>query len=656
MVLKMRNMLKIIGGFFLILNLGLNGYAQKGDIVYAEKQYGLENFRQAAVEYSRIYEVRNDYSWAKRAAQAYDNIYEFSLSSEWWMKAISHEQASREDYLGYLLSVRRTDSSADLSVLLTGSGYSLSDFPELGVKAFVVDVPYRVYELQTLPALNSTGSDYGLFESSDGFRLFSSNRGDLTDQKKKALRFDAKGRVIKRGGYHLDQRNYYGLYSQQRNGEVRQIVVEGFDLFHLTDPVLLGDGETVFFSATPNRRRRRDAVIYPGIYLGAFDRKSNTIREVQPFDLNKTDQYGVMNPVLDESARRLYFSSNIEGGQGGYDLYYVQFDERWSFDSPLNLGNLINTKGNERDAFLSDGYLYFSSDGHGGFGGLDVFRVKLDATSSGQVENLGSPINSVGDDFGFSLLGDRKALLTSDRIGGLGYDDFYQISWLDRNLKFRAMDGLMIETLDGKEISMEEMAQDLYQFGELEVILSYPGYFREKRKLQWNEGIEEIVLDLTPIPVGMEVYEAIIYYDLDKDLLRDLSKEKLDEITELMTKYPELHLLIESHTDSRASESYNEMLSERRAKAVINYLKDRGLSSNRISAAWLSESKLVNDCGNGVRCPDEEHELNRRSELRLAAFPDSQRSYDLPKGASMEDFKTQERAKAWFLNQMGISR
>jgi outer membrane protein OmpA-like peptidoglycan-associated protein len=657
MVLKMKDILKMMGGVSLTLMLGFTSYAQKGDIVFAEKQYSLENFRQAAVEYSRVYELSNDYSWAKRVAQSYDRIYEFSLSVEWWKKTVSYDQASREDYLGYLQSVRRSDSSADLGDLLSGSAYSLSDFPELGVNAFIVDVPYRVYELQSLSALNSTGSDYGLFESKDGFRLFSSNRGDLIDQKKKVLRFDAKGSVMKKGGYHSDQRKYYGLYCQNNNGEVSAVIVEGFELFHLTDPVLMEDGQTVFFAATPNRRKRRDAVIHPGIYMGTFDRESNSIREVQPFELNKTDQYGVMNPVLDESARRLYFASNIEGGQGGYDLYYTQFDDRWSFEAPVNLGKLINTKGNERDVFFADGYLYFSSDGHGGIGGLDVFRVKLDATSSGQVENLGSPVNTVSDDFGFSLVGDRQALLTSDRVGGVGYDDFYQVNWSDRNLKFRAMEGLKVETMDGKVIGLEELTQELYQYGEVEVILSYPGYFREKRKLQLNEGAEEIVLDLTPIPVGLEVYEAIIYYDFDKSNLREVSVEKLNEIASLMGRHPELHLVIESHTDSRASEDYNQKLSERRSRAVTQFLEGLGIDKNRVKASWYSELKLVNDCVDGIPCNQQQHQLNRRSELRLIAYPDAaEKSVEFPKGASMEDFKITERAKAWFLNQMGISR
>jgi outer membrane protein OmpA-like peptidoglycan-associated protein len=144
------------------------------------------------------------------------------------------------------------------------------------------------------------------------------------------------------------------------------------------------------------------------------------------------------------------------------------------------------------------------------------------------------------------------------------------------------------------------------------------------------------------------VYEAIIYYDFDKDLLRDLSKEKLDEITAYLAKHPELSLVIESHTDSRADVGYNEKLSERRAQSVIQYLEKKGISSSRISAKWYNEEKLVTPCGDGIPCPEADHQLNRRSELKLIAFPDSSQSYSLPKGATPSGFQSRETAAGWF--------
>ena len=163
--------------------------------------------------------------------------------------------------------------------------------------------------------------------------------------------------------------------------------------------------------------------------------------------------------------------------------------------------------------------------------------------------------------------------------------------------------------------------------------------------------MEELKITLAQIPFGLEILKAIIYYDLDKDFLRDLSKEKLTEVAEYLNRHPELILQIESHTDSRASDEYNQKLSERRAKSVIAFLENKGIAANRIQSNWFGEAKLVNPCGDNVPCSVEDHQLNRRTELKLIAFPDSSKPYSLPKGAKLEDFKSKDEAAKWFLKK-----
>ena len=194
----------------------------------------------------------------------------------------------------------------------------------------------------------------------------------------------------------------------------------------------------------------------------------------------------------------------------------------------------------------------------------------------------------------------------------------------------------------------EEVVSLLENGNTYTVIANRPGYFPQELVFSFNDDVADITLKMQPIPYGLQVYEAIIYYDLDKDFLRELSKEKLDEITAYLSKHPELNLVIESHTDSRASVDYNEKLSERRAKSVIQYLEKKGISSSRISAKWFNEEKLVTPCGDGVPCPEADHQLNRRSELKLIAFPDQSQSYSIPKGATATDFQSREAAIGWF--------
>lgn len=662
MVLTMKNIeMRVV--FLLILSLftGLV-YGQRSDLLYAESQYSQQNYRKAAVEFSKVYLETSSYELAKKIAISYDAIYEFGDSQVWWGKAVGFDTSTREDYLSYLISSRRIDPEFDAVSLLLGSPFRVEDFPELAPVVSVSSVPFRKFSLSNVSELNSVDSDYGLHILSSGKRLFASNRGEVLDVKKKLIRLDAVSPSIKKDNYHLDERNYYSLYSQVSGEDAVKIDVEGFELYHLSDPMVVAGTNTVFFTATPNRIRRKDEVIYPGIYRGTFEEDSNKIVDVVSFVLNKTNEYGVMSGVVDPVEQVLYFSSNIAGGLGGYDLYRISYDMDWVFGDAINMGSYVNTAGNERDAHIDGGYLYFSSDGRTGFGGLDIYRVLVGGSIAlGEAENLGDPINTVWDDFGFQLSGSNTAYLNSDRLDGLGYDDFYRVDWKDKKIRFEArstdqvvykeLPELKVEVLAGgvpQSVSLEELAVLLVDAGELEVILSHPGHFRTDEKLVLNADEDLVLLNLVAIPYDLDVYDAIIYYDLDKYFLRDLSKEKLDEVTALMSRHSELFLDISSHTDSRASMKYNEKLSERRARSVTKYLDGNGVDDARISSAWYSETRLLNDCGDGVPCPLSYHDINRRSELVLRVFEDRSKEYALPMGAKASDFATPESARKWF--------
>ncbi|MCE2777619.1 MAG: OmpA family protein [Algoriphagus sp.] len=252
--------------------------------------------------------------------------------------------------------------------------------------------------------------------------------------------------------------------------------------------------------------------------------------------------------------------------------------------------------------------------------------------------------------------------LASDRVSGAGSDDIYMLNVENRKLSLSVLNeaGNQInsgtslqlvskgQTLDISGKSSEEVLNLLENGNTYTLVANRSGYFPQEMVFSFKEDVADLSLKMLAIPYDLQVYEAIIYYDLDKDFLRDLSKEKLDEITAYLSKHPELNLVIESHTDSRASVDYNEKLSERRAQSVTQYLEKKGISSSRISAKWFNEEKLVTPCGDGVPCPEADHQLNRRSELKLIAFPDQTQSYSLPKGATTTDFQSREAAAGWF--------
>jgi outer membrane protein OmpA-like peptidoglycan-associated protein len=664
MVLKMKNPKTRFLILCLLFSISSLSFAQRSDLLYAEAQFEHNNFRKAAVEFEKVFLDKPSYEISKKTAVSWDNIYEFNTSKLWWDKVVSFEDATREDYLKLLLASRRSDPEFSAASLLAESPYSVADFPELSQSVSISNVAYRAYSLESLEELNSSESDYGLYVLSSGKRLFASNRGEVKEAGKKLMRLDAASNPIKDDTYHSDDKNYYGLYSQVEGEEPVKIDVLGFDLHHLSDPMLVPGTETIFFTATPNRVKRKDPVIYPGIFRGTFVESENRIVDIVPFPINQTNQYGTMNPMVHPESKRLYFSSSAKSGLGGYDIFYVTYDQDWNFGQPVNAGLMVNTTGNERDPFIKDDYLYFASDGQAGFGGLDIFKVKLDGMSPvGAPENLGDPVNTISDDFGFQLAGERLAYLSSDRLSGIGYDDFYKLEWKERKIKIevKANDAgnesllakMKIELNEGdsmRVVSLEELAGILGKTDKAKIRVSHPGYFRSTQELIIDENNEKATIQLTAIPYELDVFQSVIYYDLDKDILRPLSKEKLDEVEGLLKKHSSLLTLrIESHTDVRASYEYNEKLSERRANSATKYLKNKGIETDRISSFWFSKSKLAVNCGDGVPCSESDHQLNRRSELTLHAFSDRNIDYDLPEGSTAADFETSEAAIKWFI-------
>lgn len=663
MVLIMTNNKLKISLLALVLtgSLSVDLIAQSSRLQYADKQFELANYRLAADEYAKIYASKPDYATASKAAKAMDAIYAYSESYEWWKKAVSYSaEATKEDYAALVKAGYRSVQNYNPTDDLRGSSFGMSDFEEFSAPK-ATQVAYRVYDLKGMDELNSNSSDYSLTGAKTGVQYFASNRGDGGQGKKSGLRFDAKGSKFSRNYFKSDGKSYYGIYAKTADGEAKKVSVEGYELYHLSDPQPVSGGKMIF-TATPNKLKNRDQVIYPGIFYGTFDAASGMVKEVKAFPYNQTDAFAMISPRVDEDQKRVYFSSNRPGGQGGYDLYYVTYDSDMKFSEPVNLGPSVNSTANERDGFRFGNEFYFASDRKGGFGGLDVYSAAVQGNNFAQVTNLGQPINSTADDFGFIKYAATEAYLASDRVGGNGYDDLYSVSWTDRNLKIMVVDqaGNSLKSGTNLQLIAGAKTSDITGKADSDVLTmvekgntytfaaTHPGYFNQKVTSTLSKDQEEITIVMSPIPYGLEVYKAIIYYDFDKDFLRELSKEKLDEITSYMSRHPELNLVIESHTDSRASDNYNQRLSERRAKSVTKYLEEKGINAGRVSSAWFSESRLVNDCGDGVPCPAPKHQLNRRSELKLIAFPEQGKSYEMPAGATSADFASREAAAKWF--------
>lgn len=361
--------------------------------------------------------------------------------------------------------------------------------------------------------------------------------------------------------------------------------------------------------------------------------------------------YKAMHPYITFDGTKLYFSSNRPGGKGGMDIWYVNIDENGGTSEPYNLGPTVNTPGDEVSPFFHtvSSTLFFASNGHAGLGGLDIFKssYNVDDTTYAMAKNLGQPINSSKDDAYFIMERTQtKGFFASDREDcpdGHCYDiyefDNEPIEFDINGYVFDAMNNLPIPSAlvtvkdvhgDGEPAFLITDDKGHY-FMELRPDMEYflkaqkNKYFADaasvatKGKTETTHFEQDFFLNI--IPGGDVVIEGI-EYDLDKSTLRPKSLEILDNISNMLKLNENLSVEINSHTDTRGSDTYNMRLSQARAQSCVDYLISKGISKDRLIPKGYGESKpLVSDAEIARLATDEEreeqHQHNRRTAFRV---------------------------------------
>jgi len=647
--------------FFMVLVLVMAGglvhlplTAQNSLLRYAEKQYELENYSHAASLYAEAYQRKARYSTALMAANTYQNMQDYQNTFNWWKTVVGHEESTKEDYSNYLKSAIRLDEDFNPQELLEGSPYSEFDFPEIDFNQLrELKKKKANVKLVSLKDLNSSASDYSLIADQENTKYFTSNRGGAYNSEKPSIRLDAKNSLFSEEKSDFNDMEYFGLYRYSADGYLTKMTSDVSGALQYADPSLMESKNILFYTVFRNIRKvkkKRDFTVQPEIYFSKIT-ESGELVDSKAFPVNNFTEYGVMTPFVDEEAKRIYFASDKPGGYGGFDLYYVTFDASLNFGEPVNLGPEINTSEDETHPSRTGSSFYFSSKGHTGLGGMDIFKADYQNGKFSKPENMGLPYNSGRDDFAFYISPMGKRYLSSDRSGGMGMDDIYLLEDLHKRLIARVIDcdgNIISESFDAilteKGISKNiptsrgekaELNADLEPEKDFSLSISKKGYFSIQDNDLSTVGLEEEALEkeyrLAAIPYNMPVYVDIVYYDLDKSVIRKDAAPTLDKIAGLMQQYEFVDLLVGSHTDARASKEYNEALSQRRADAVSDYLSKYNIPKDRVRLDWFGEEKHVNDCGDGVPCPESDHQLNRRSELILEAFADKNKTYELPK-------------------------
>jgi peptidoglycan-associated lipoprotein len=378
------------------------------------------------------------------------------------------------------------------------------------------------------------------------------------------------------------------------------------------------------------------------VFLSTLITKDNVWSTPQILGFNNPD-FSVKHPSISRDGKTLYFASDMEGGKGGADIWKITKigDNVWT--APVNLGNNVNTSGNEMFPFIAgDTALYFASDGFIGYGGLDLYKAKIVNKEIQKPVNMYPPFNSSADDFGivFSTNPQKDGVFCSNRIDGVGDDDIYSFfltpvdiaasgKVIDQKtgkpvgktkMTLLAEDGTVMETMtesDGSFVFKGIKKEMMYT-----VTASGDGYFNDKKIFETENDKRSKVynkksnydLDFSLLRLSKEeIAINNIYYALNSAELTDESRTSLNKLVTILKETPNVRVSLNSHTDAQGDDAYNMTLSQKRAQSVVDYLVKNGIAANRLEAIGHGETQLVAKNASD----DFEHQLNRRTMLKV---------------------------------------
>ncbi|WPR70459.1 OmpA family protein [Flavobacterium sp. NG2] len=624
----------------------LNIYSQKARLAAADKKYDNFAYIDAIKTYERIAE--KGYKSAEMF-QKLGNAYYFNAQLEnaakWYGELFAMQtELQPEYYYRYSQSLKAIGDNKQADAMMEKFNQLSGD--DKRAKLFKKNRNYLAeikansgrYKVEDA-GINSKYSDYGTAVYLNKI-VFSSARdtGSLGQRK------------------HTWTNQYFtNLYMADLGEEMTPGAPSKFDKninskFHEATPAFTKDGKTMYFTRNNylegKKGKNGNDITLIKIYKATLENDKWAKIVEMPFN---SDNYSTAHPALSPDEKTLYFASDMPGTLGLSDLFKVKINEDGTYGNPENLGNSINTPGRETFPFISeDNEIYFASDGHPGLGGLDVFVSKIfeDGTFN-EVQNVGADINSPKDDFAYLIDSkSRRGFFTSNKDGGQGYDDIYKFLetkklTCDQKLFGQITDIESKEALPNAKVSLFDKkfneisskmsdAKGNYSF----MVECGKTYYVRAEKPEYNtneanitvgkeNGQTELNIALEKISCKVAVGDDLgkcfgikmIYFDLDKSNIRHEAALDLEKILDVLKQYPNMKLDIRSHTDCRASFKYNEALSDRRAKSTIEWLVKNGVSSNRLTGKGYGEYQLVNHCADGVKCSEEEHQENRRSEF-----------------------------------------
>lgn len=452
------------------------------------------------------------------------------------------------------------------------------------------------YTVKRMDVFNSRRAEYSPMLSGDQFDqlYFTSTRNDATGDELSGIT------GTKNGDIFVSQKDDKGKWSKPEvvNGGLNTEADEGASC-------LSPDQREMYLTqcVTDPSYPRYAQIVKSNRSDAAWGKASSV-------ELTKDTLSSFAHPAVSPDGQWLYFVSDMPGGKGGLDIWRVRITSA-GYGGVENLGEPINTPGNEMfPTFRPNGDLYFSSDGHSGMGGLDIFIAHPGKTGRYVLEHPGYPLNSQGDDFGMTFEGVKnRGFFSSNRNDGRGWDHIYSFvnpeivqsvkGWVyeQEGYELPAAQVYMIGS-DGTNLKLGvksdgSFEKELTPGVEYMFLATCKGFLNHKEELKvvpMNDS-HEYVLQFPLASITAPVLIDNIFYDFNKATLRPESQTALDELVKLLNENPNVTIELSSHCDYKGSSAYNKLLAQRRAESVVNYLVDKGIARDRLSPVGYGKEK-----------------------------------------------------------------
>ncbi|WGK64630.1 OmpA family protein [Croceiramulus getboli] len=444
---------------------------------------------------------------------------------------------------------------------------------------------------------------------------------------------------------------YYGKVSGTTLTDVGLFPGEVNTDAHESSPAFHPNGTTMYFTRNSDKKVRIGREKVGVLQIMKADLVAGQWTNIEPVSF-AGDKFNTAHPTVNRDGTRLYFSSDMEGGFGSYDIYEVAINADGSFGEVRNLGEAVNSKEREQFPFISDrNHLYFTRTGPMTFGGMDIYASEWQGDAFAKAYNMGPSINTPYDDFAFIVKeGSASGYFSSNRSGQDKLQIFtrrpnteeeYIVEGVvqDKNSE-ELLPGSLVTLFDNRgnvlqDTIVKEDARYIFKTepnrkyvvrGTRKLYIPYDVAFETDQEGNISHNIYLTLESYADAEKNIEKDELTqltqvklekIYFDFDKSAITEKAANTLDDLVALMKKYPEMEIEVASHTDARGPADYNLALSKRRAQSTMDYLISQGIEASRLKSIGYGEMQPLNNCTEPGMCTEEEYDLNRRSEFTI---------------------------------------